>query len=94
MIDVFQDVEDRGRMEGIALGRAEGRMEGIAFGRMEGIAFGREEGIAFGREQLLFSLVHDGLLSPGAAAARANMSEEEFRARMREQETQGGRNGL
>ena len=35
-----------------------------------------------GRDQLLFSLVDDGLLSPGVAAARANMSEAEFRARM------------
>ena len=34
------------------------------------------------RAQMLFSLVHDGLLSPGVAAARANMSEDEFRARM------------
>ena len=49
-----------------AKSRAEGRMEG----RMEG------------RDQLLFSLVGDGVLSPGAAAARANMSEDEFRARM------------
>ena len=39
---------------------------------------GREEG----RNQVLFSLVDDGLLSPGVAAARANMSEAEFRARM------------
>ena len=46
--------------------RAESRMEG----RMEG------------RDQVLFSLVDDGLLSPGVAAAKANMSEAEFRARM------------
>ena len=31
---------------------------------------------------MLFSLVNDGLLAPGVAAAKANMSEEEFRARM------------
>ena len=82
MMDVFQDVENRGRMEGIALGRA----EGITLGRAEGIAFGRAEG----RDQLLFSLVNDGLLSADVAAARANMSEEEFRARMERDRQAGG----
>ena len=50
--------------------RAESRREGRREGRMEG------------RDQVLFSLVDDGLLSPGVAAAKANMSEAEFRARM------------
>ena len=51
-------------------------------GRAEGRAVGRAEGRAEGRAQMLFSLVDDGLLSPGVAAAKANMSEDEFRARM------------
>ena len=55
--------------------------------------WGRAEGIALGREQLLFSLVGDGLLSPGVAAANANMSEAEFRTRM-EQDRRGRQNGL
>ena len=54
--------------------------------REEGIVLGRAEG----RDQLLFSLVNDGVLSPGAAAARANMSEDDFRKRMREQGKQNG----
>ena len=50
-------------------------MESV-LGRVQ--AKGREEG----REQVLFSLVDDGLISLGVAAAKANMSEAEFRARM------------
>ena len=65
MIDVLEEVENRGREAGIVLGRM--------------------EGIAFGRDQLLFSLVNDGLLAVDVAAERANMSEDEFRKRMREQ---------
>ena len=42
----------------------------------------RNAGRMEGRDQVLFSLVDDGLLSPGVAAAKANMSEAEFRARM------------
>ena len=38
---------------------------------------------------MLVSLVQDGLLLPAAAAAKANMSEEEFKARMREREQSG-----
>ena len=57
--------------------QAQSREEGIVLGRMEG------------RDQLLFSLVGDGVLSPGAAAARANMSEDEFRARMERDRQRG-----
>ena len=46
--------------------------------REQGFVLGRERG----REQMLFSLVGEGLLPLGAAAARANLSEDEFRARM------------
>ena len=35
---------------------------------------------------MLFSLVGDGLLPLGTAAAKANMSEEEFKAKMLAQE--------
>ena len=57
-------------------------------------AEGREEGITLGREQGVFqalvSLVNDGLLPLAAAAARAGMSEADFRARMREAEARKG----
>ena len=55
-----------------------GKSQGITLGREEG----REQGISLGREQMLFSLVGEGLLPLGTAAAKANMSEEEFRERM------------
>ena len=54
------------------------------------IQIGKSRGITLGREQMLFSLVGEGLLPLGAAAAKANMSEDEFRARM-EQDRQGGK---
>ena len=50
----------------------------------------REQGIQIGEAQgflnALFSLVEDGLLPLGTAAAKANMSEEEFKAKMLAQE--------
>ena len=50
----------------------------------------REQGIQIGEAQgflnALFSLVEDGLLPLGTAAAKANMSEEVFKARMLAQE--------
>ena len=58
--------------------------------RDKGRAEGRKEGRAEGRVQMLFSLVGDGLLSPGVAAAKANMSEDEFRARMERDRANGG----
>ena len=48
-----------------------------------------QQGEARGGLNMLVSLVHDGLLQPAAAAAKANMSEEEFKARMREREKTG-----
>lgn len=59
-------------------GRAEGRAEGKAEGRAEG----RREGERLGELKMLFSLVDDGLIPIGAASAKADMSEDEFRARM------------
>lgn len=65
------------------------RNEGIILGREEGISLGREEGISLGREEgfldALFSLVDDGMIPITAAARKANMSEDEFKARMRKQ---------
>ncbi|MBQ6669343.1 MAG: Rpn family recombination-promoting nuclease/putative transposase [Deltaproteobacteria bacterium] len=75
-----------GREEGMALGRE----EGMTLGREEGMALGREEGMSLGREEgflsALVSLVEDGLLPVGTAAAQAKMSEEEFVARMKKLE--------
>ena len=65
-----------GKGERVSMESVLGRVQ--AKGRAEGITLGRAEG----REQVLFSLVDDGVISPGVAAAKANMSEDEFRARM------------
>ena len=47
-------------------------------GRAEGITLGREQGL-----NVVFSLVADGLVPLDEAAKRVNMSEDEFRNRMR-----------
>ena len=62
------------------------RAEGRAEGREEGRAEGRKEGVL----HTLVSLVNDGLLPLAAAAARAGMSEADFRVRMREAEAHKG----
>ena len=80
--NIFADTWEHIRKEGFTQGRQEGREEGRAEGR--------EEGRAEGFLHALFSLVNDGTLSLAAAAARANMSEEEFRERMRARETKRG----
>lgn len=52
----------------------------------QGMAQGEERGIRIGEERgflnALFSCVGDGLLPIAAAAAKANMSEDEFKTRM------------
>ena len=76
---------------------AEAKAEGISLGREQGISLGREQGIVLGREQglaqglnMIFSFVEDGLVPLAEAAKRANMSEDEFRARMRNRDTREG----
>ena len=44
----------------------------------------REEGIEIGMLKTLFGLVKDGLLSLNVAAERANMTVEEFKAKLAE----------
>ena len=61
-------------------GKAEGRAEGRAEGKAEGKAEGRTEGKAEGVISTLVSLVKDGILTESAAAKRANMTEDDFRA--------------
>ena len=98
--NIFAETWDKIRHEGIILGREEGREEGISLGREEGISLGREEGISLGREEgislgreegylnALFSLVNDGMIPITVAAQKANMSEDEFKARMQTTATQ------
>ena len=72
--NVFEEI----RQQGIQIGEKQGEARGIQIGEARGIAQG---GL-----HMLFSLVGDGLLPLGTAAAKAKMSEEEFRARMLAQE--------
>ena len=76
---------------------AEAKAEGIILGREQGISLGREQGIVLGREQgraeglnMIFSFVEDGLVPLAEAAKRTNMSEDEFRARMRDRDARKG----
>ena len=62
------------------------RQQGIQIGEKRGIQIGEARGIAQGGLHMLFSLVGEGLLQLVTAAAKAKMSEEEFRARMLAQE--------
>ena len=49
-------------------------------GKAEGIAEGRAEGIAVGKVMAYADLVSDGLLTVDAAAKKAGMTADEFRA--------------
>ena len=53
----------------------------------QGMVQGLARGEARGGLNMLVSLVHDGLLRIGDAAKKADMSEDEFRAKMRERES-------
>ena len=64
--------------------RNEGRAEGKAEGRAEGIAEGKAEGLLMGKALALYELVCDGLLTLTQAAAKAKMSEEQFKKQMEE----------
>ena len=68
------------RKEGWKEGKAEGIEEGKAAGRAEGIAEGRAEGIAVGKVLAYADLVSEGLLTVDAAAKKAGMTADEFRA--------------
>ena len=57
----------------------ESRLEGRAEGRAEGKAEGRVEGKAEGKIQMLKELVKDGTLSVVNAAAKVNMTAEQFK---------------
>ena len=80
--NVFEEV----RQQGIQIGEKQGEARGIQIGEKQGIQIGEARGIAQGGLHMLFSLVGDGLLPLAAAAVKAKMSEEEFRARMLAQE--------
>ena len=71
------------RQEAMQIGKA----EGIQIGKAEGIQIGEARGIQIGRLDTLVSLVADGLLPLSAAAKKAGMTEEAFKARMLEHET-------
>lgn len=60
--------------------RADGREEGIEEGREKGIEEGRKEGAMY----ILISLVKDGLLSIEQAAAKLNISVEQFHQQMKD----------
>ena len=70
----------------IQQGVAQGEARGIEIGEARGETRGLQIGMAQGGLNMLVSLVHDGLLRIGDAAKKADMSEDEFRAKMRERE--------
>ena len=76
---------DRYVQQGLAQGMAQGLEQGLAQGEERGIRIGLARGEERGFLNALFSCVGDGSLPLAVAAAKANMSEDEFTARMREQ---------
>ena len=84
--NVFEEIRQQGLQIGEKQGEARGIQIGEKQGEARGIQIGEARGIAQGGLHMLFSLVGDGLLPLAAAAAKAKMSEEEFRARMLAQE--------
>ncbi len=77
-------VFDEAIATGVERGIAQGIEQGILIGEERGEERGRREGKIEGRREggltMLFALVDDGLVPLDAALAKANMSEEEFRA--------------
>ena len=73
---------DRWVEQFIQQGMAQGLAEGEARGETRGIQIGEARGFL----NALFSLVGDGLLPLSAAARKANMTEDEFKAKMLAQE--------
>ena len=59
---------------------------GIQDSREEGRREGRREGIGIGRVGVLAELVRDGILTPGQAARKAEMTEKDFRKAMENHE--------
>ena len=55
-------------------------------GLKEGLKEGRREGIGIGRVGMLAELVRDGILTPGQAARKAEMTEKDFRKEMERSE--------
>ena len=55
-------------------------------GLREGLREGRREGIGIGRVGMLAELVRDGILTPGQAARKAEMTEKDFRKAMENHE--------
>ena len=47
----FEDLEEKGRLKGIAEGKAKGKAEGMAKGKAEGIAKGKAEGKSEGKAE-------------------------------------------
>ena len=80
MCKAIQDIRNEGRAEGEAQGRAEGEAQGRAEGRAEGEFIGR----LLGSLNMLYELVCDGLLTISQAAAKAKLSEEQFKIQMEE----------
>lgn len=64
----------------------QGVAQGMAQGEERGIQIGEKRGRELGFLDALFSCAGEGLLPVEAAAAKANMSVEEFRTRMRDRE--------
>ena len=77
------------REEGIQIGEARGEARGIQIGEARGETRGIQIGEARGRVNMLISLVSDGSLPLAVAAKKANMSEDEFKTRICEQEEAG-----
>ena len=76
MASVFDEAIATGVERGILIGEERGEERGRREGKIEGRREGRREGGL----NMLFALVDDGLVPLDAALAKANMSEEEFKA--------------
>ena len=68
--DVYNQIKEKGRREGIAKGREEGRKEGIAEVRAEGRAKGREVVLAAAREAMRDAGVDEETIRRVEAIAR------------------------
>ena len=53
MCKLFEEIENKGKKEGIALGKKEGKKEGRKLGRKEGKALGKKEATLYSIKQIM-----------------------------------------
>ena len=70
--------------EDIQVKQEEARQEGLSIGLSQGLSRGLSQGLEQGELKTLYGLVQDGIMTIQDAAARKNLTMEEFQERLKE----------